>query len=196
MCASALLDDGLRVGVRRLALDVVAIFGEALSATGAHPAAASSFRAAVEQAVGQSAAELTVAAEAVMSKQKERLRHVEREYMQKLETARAAYETRLRDAMMLAEGQKTAAVEAITRRMNAMARAHDAALGLKQEADSRAAAASASMRRAPDEDKIAGRKHIELMLQVGLVGWTPAHVRLTRNLDTCEGLTPLRHLCA
>jgi len=167
MPASALLlDDGFRAGIRRLALDVVAIFCEALGTAGVHPAAASSFQIAVEQAVGQSAADLAGAAEAVIDKQQERLRYVEQDYLQKLETARAAYETRLRDAMMSAEGRKTAAVEAITRQMKAMARAHDAALGLKQETQSRAAYASANMLCAPDEDEVAARKHREMIMQV------------------------------
>jgi hypothetical protein len=170
-----LLDDDFQMGIRKLALDVLAIFGEALSAAGAHPASAAPFHTALEQAVNQCVAGLAVAAEAVMDKQQERLRYVEQDYVQKLETARAAYETRLRDATVSAEARKTAAVEAITRQMKAMARAHDAALGRKQEAHSRAAAASAN--RHPDEDEVAARKHREMMMQVSFIA-TPRPQRM------------------
>lgn len=170
MSGGLLREDAFSFEVRRLEIEMLGLVEHALGTAGLAPTIPSATRTLLEETVRRCAAGLAEAAEAVIEKQRVKLRFIQQEYLSKLETVRAAYETRLRDALVSAEGQKAAAVEVITRKMEALEQAHRMALGIQCEAEAKvAAAARADKPIMPDEDEAAARKLREMAMQVSAV---------------------------
>jgi len=161
-----LRDDLFKVGLRGLTLEAASIVDAAIASAKGSPAIAAAARQAAERAVKEAGEALAAAADDAMQFQLVKWRALELDYLLRLDQGRAASDTRLRDALALAEGQKAAAIQAFRQQMEAVEVTHAVALGIKQVSDGKAAAVTRADR-PPDlsGDEVASRKHREMVMQ-------------------------------